>query len=149
MSTNTAQSSEESTFRSYTPALAKAYAAGRESYDENLFKVILDKHTSTGGAMQVLLDVGCGPGNSTRPLAKHFASAFGIDPSPEMVNTAKNLSTKFPQETASGESITFSVGKAEDMDGPFRQPGYGVDLLTSGMAVRVLFANKCHRFHEI
>ncbi len=149
MSTNNAKPSEESTFRTYTPALAKAYAAGRGSYHENLFKIILDKHTSTGGAMHVLLDVGCGPGNSTRPLAKHFASAFGIDPSPEMINTAKHLGTKSPQETASGESIAFCVGRAEDMEGPFRQPGHGVDLLTSGMAVRVLFANKCHHFYGV
>ena len=135
MSKDTTKPPEESTFKSYTPALAKAYAAGRESYHENLFKVILDKHRSTGGAMQVLLDVGCGPGNSIRPLAKHFDSAFGIDPSPEMISTAKNLSAEAPEETASGKSIIFCVRRAEDMDGPFRQPGHGVDLLTSGTAV--------------
>lgn len=137
MSNNITNSSEESTFRSYTPALAKAYAAGRGSYHENLFKIILDHHRSTGGAMQVLLDVGCGPGNSTRPLAKEFSSAFGIDASPEMINTAKKLSTESPKETASGESITFCVSRAEDMNGPFKEPGHEVDLLISGSAVRI------------
>ena len=87
--------------------------------------------------MQVLLDIGCGPGNSTRPLARHFDSAFGIDASPEMINTAKKLSTEFPKETASGNSINFIVGRAEEMNGPFKEPGHGVDLLVSGMAVRV------------
>ena len=85
--------------------------------------------------MHVLLDIGCGPGNSTRPLARHFDSAIGIDPSPEMINTARNLSAESP-ETASGKSIIFSVGRAEEMDGPFRETGHGVDLLTSGTAVR-------------
>lgn len=143
MSKNTVKSSEESTFKSYTPALAKAYAAGRGSYHEGLIKVILDNHRSTGGAMQVLLDVGCGPGNSTRPLARHFGSAYGIDPSPGMINAAKSLSAESPEETANGKSIIFCVSKAEDMDGPFRQPGHGVDLLTSAMAVSVLFGNNC------
>ena len=138
------QSSEESTFRSYTPAMAKNYATHRGSYHENLFNVILDKHKSTGGAMKVLLDVGCGPGNSTRPLARHFDNAFGLDPSSEMINTAKNLSAESPGETASGKSITFGVGKAEDMDGEFRQPELGVDLLTSGTAVGVPLVVHCH-----
>ncbi|CAD6573198.1 MAG: hypothetical protein ASARMPRED_005930 [Alectoria sarmentosa] len=129
---NDISESSESTFRSYTPALAKAYAAGRGSYHENLFNTIIDNHKSTGGSMQVLLDIGCGPGNSTRPLARHFDSAFGIDPSPEMINTARNLSAA--PDTASGKSIIFSVGKAEEMDGPFRETEHGVDLLTSGTA---------------
>ena len=95
--------------------------------------------------MQVLLDVGCGPGNSTRPLARYFDSAFGIDPSPEMINTAKALSAASPKETASGKTIDFSVGRAEDMNGPFREPGNQIDLLTSGMAVCDLLATKCHQ----
>ena len=86
--------------------------------------------------MHVLLDVGCGPGNSTRPLARHFDSAFGIDPSPEMINAAKDLSAEYREETASRKSITFHVGRAEEMDGLFREADCGVDLLTSATAVR-------------
>ena len=149
MSNNIEKPTEESTFRSYTPALAKAYAASRGSYHENLFKVILDHHQSTGGGVQVLVDVGCGPGNSTRPLARHFDSAFGIDPSPEMINKAMNLSMESSQETASGKSINFSVGRAEDIDGDFRKPEHGVDLLTSGTAVRARFANNDQRFEAV
>ena len=149
MSNNIAKPDEESTFKSYTPALAKAYAAGRDAYHEKLFKIILDKHRSTGGAMQVLVDVGCGPGNSTRPLARHFESAFGIDPSPEMINTANGISAESPKETANGETIKFHVGRAEDMDGPLGTPGHGIDLLTSGMAVRMLPFAKKKRYFDI
>ena len=149
MSNMDTQSSEESTFRSYTPAMAKSYATHRGSYHENLFNVILDKHRSTGGAMKVLLDVGCGPGNSTRPLAKHFDNAFGLDPSPEMINTAKKLSAESPEETASGKSIVFGVGRAEDMNGEFRQPELGVDLLTSATAVCVPLVDHCHHLDII
>ena len=138
MSNNMTKPFEESTFKSYTPALAKAYAAARGSYHANLFNVIIDHHKSTGGALHVLADVGCGPGNSTRPLARHFDSAFGIDPSPEMINTAKSLSVESPEETASGKSITFCIGRAEGMSGLFCKSEDRVDLLTSGVAVRVL-----------
>ena len=39
-----------------------------------------------------VLDVGCGPGNSSRVLARRFPGArvHGIDSSPEMIETAKN-----------------------------------------------------------
>ena len=40
-----------------------------------------------------LLDVGCGPGNSTQVLADAFPNALriiGIDSSPEMIETAKD-----------------------------------------------------------
>ena len=100
--------------------------------------------------MKVLLDVGCGPGNSTRPLAKHFDNAFGLDPSPEMINTAKKLSAEAPEETASGKSISFGVGRAEDMNGEFRRPELGVDLLTSGTAVCVPLASRdCHHLDVV
>ncbi len=85
--------------------------------------------------MRVLLDVGCGPGNSTRPLARHFESAFGIDPSTEMINAAKNIGKGAPEETARGESISFCVGRAEEMDGSLGEVEHGVDLLTSATAV--------------
>ena len=124
---------EERTFRQYNPDQAKAYAAGRSSYHDNLYKTIFDHHGSTGGAFKTLMDVGCGPGNATRPLAKRFETAHGVDPSPEMINTAKRLGG----ETASGKPIEFLVGRAEDMAGlKWDMPVEGkVDLLTAGMAV--------------
>lgn len=124
---------EEHTFRQFNPDQAKAYAAGRSSYHDNLYKTIFDHHSSTGGAFKTLMDVGCGPGNATRPLAKHFETAYGVDPSPEMINTAKRLGG----ETASGKPIDFLVGRAEDMGGSnWDNPIEGkVDLLTAGMAV--------------
>lgn len=94
-------SSEEQTFKQYTPAQAKAYAAIRGGYHDRLFNVILDHHKSTGGSFHALLDVGCGPGNATRPLAKHFEVAYGLDPSPEMINVASEIG----KETGAAETL--------------------------------------------
>ena len=132
------QSAEEQTFKEFTPAQAKAYAANRSSHQENLFKVILEHHDSTAGTFGMLLDVGCGPGNSTRPLAKHFAAAYGIDPSRGMIDTAKAISAEAGAETTSGKPIAFIEGRAEDINGTFRDVGRKIDLLTAGMAVSIL-----------
>ena len=129
------QSSEEPTFTRYNPAQAKAYAANRSSYHENLYNVILDHHKSTGGSLQTLLDVGCGPGNATRPLAKYFDAAYGVDPSPEMINAAKQIGADSGvPETAGGGRIEFVEGRAEDL-GFLSGAGRKADLLMSAMAV--------------
>lgn len=126
---------EEQTFKNYSKDEAKEYSSGRPSYHENLIRVILDHHASTGGMFGTLLDVGCGPGNSTRPLSKRFDIAYGIDPSEEMIKTAKELSAGSPVETNSGSRIRFAVGKAEEMT--FDGKEIEADLLTAGTAVGV------------
>ena len=129
---------EEPTFRRYTPAQAKAYAWSRGSYNPELIDVILNHHRSTGGSFDTLLDVGCGPGNSTRPLAIHFDTAYGLDPSQEMVNAAKGIGMEAEEsETASGGKINFVHGRSEEL-GWMRHASCKVDLLTSAMAVRTL-----------
>ncbi len=129
---------EERTFKQFTPTQAQGYATNRGGYQERFLQVILDHHESTGGAFGTLVDVGCGPGKtSTRPLAKRFDNAYGIDPSPEMINTAKLLSAESPHEgAASGKKIQFLVGSSEDLSNSIGDPQIKVDLLTAGTAVR-------------
>ena len=131
--------SEERTFKNYTSEQAKTFAAHRGSYNDKLFNVILDHHRSTGGSFGTLLDVGCGPGNSIRSLAKHFDAAHGLDPSPEMINVAKMVGMEDQAaETAGGARIDFNVGRAEDMT-TIRESGVKVDLLTAAMAVSIKY----------
>ena len=129
---------EERTFRQFTPTQAKDYATNRGGYQDRFLQVILDHHESTGGAFGTLLDVGCGPGKtSTRPLAKRFDNACGVDTSPEMINTAKLLSAESQHgETASGKKIQFLVGSSEDLSDLIDASYSKVDLLTAGTAVR-------------
>lgn len=143
MTSSEQKQAEEQTFRNYAPSQAKTYAVNRGSYHENLFKVILEHHESTGGTFDTLLDVGCGPGNSTRPLAKHFATAYGIDPSLGMIDAAKGISAEAGEaETTTGKPIEFIEGKAEDLCDPFRDEGRKVDLLTAGVAVSAISKSK-------
>ncbi len=70
-----------------------------------------------------ILDVGCGPGNSTRVLARQFPGAqlLGVDNSPEMVRTAKE----------------------QNPDLSFRLLDAGGDLAPLGSDFDLVFSNAC------
>ena len=139
--TNDETSFKDQTFRQYAPEQAQAYASNRHSYHENLFKVILTHHQATGGTLGTLLDVRCGPGKSTRQPVSHFANAYGVDPGKQMISVARGISEEAVErgvpETSSGKGIVFVEGTAEELEGPWREDGRKVDLLTASTAVCV------------
>ncbi|KAG9793300.1 hypothetical protein ABEF93_003510 [Exophiala dermatitidis] len=133
------QTPKEKTFRNYDTSSAAAYARYREPYPDRLIDIIIDKHVSTGGKLDVLLDVGCGPGTATRSLAPRFKHALGADPGQSMIEVARkgtaNVTTK------SGEPIRFEVCEAEKLSqlAPVLrevtgQDGPSVDLITAATA---------------
>lgn len=81
----------EVTFRSYTDDQGDVYARARPGYRQDLYKIITDYHTSTGGTLGTLLDIGCGAGTATRELGSYFQQAVGLDPSPGMIAAAKSI----------------------------------------------------------
>jgi SAM-dependent methyltransferase len=119
--------SEESTFRSYSPSSSKLYAALRRPYHPSVYTALLTQHTSTGGRLDNVLDLGCGPGLATRDLAPHFTYATGLDASPSMISFAATLGLK----TASSHSVEFRVSSAEAMEGVEDE---SVDLITAANA---------------
>ena len=66
------------TFTTFTRTQAQSYAQNRLSYPKELYETIIEYHTSTGGQLNVLADVGCGPGCATRDLAASFDYAIGF-----------------------------------------------------------------------
>jgi SAM-dependent methyltransferase len=124
-------STHDPTFRHYQPAQASSYAQWRGSYDAALYEEILAYHKSTGGELNSLLDVGCGPGSATRDLALCFLKATGVDPGKEMINTARSIGG----ETGAGDPVEYFVGDAEDVGEEQGVQDGSVDLLTAAMAV--------------
>ncbi|KAK4646931.1 hypothetical protein QC762_0026370 [Podospora pseudocomata] len=123
----------EQTFRSYGKEDSEHYTKHRPNYHPSLYKAILNHHTYTGGKLDTLLDVGCGPGShAVRTLAPHFAHAIGIDPGEGMITAAKNLLTTDPIFTKTSESIDFQVGSAEQLEKI--TPKNSVDLITASHA---------------
>ncbi|EXJ95336.1 hypothetical protein A1O1_00456 [Capronia coronata CBS 617.96] len=128
----------DKTFRNYDSSSAAAYAQYRPPYPNQLIDIIIDKHVSTGGGLDLLLDVGCGPGTATRSLAPRFTHAVAADPGQSMVETAR----KIPSTTKSGTPVRFEMCEAEKVSSllPVLQEVAGtgspecVDLITAAAA---------------
>lgn len=92
---------------------ARYYARGRVAYPRQLIEAIRDELGLDGSGR--LLDVGCGPGSLTIPLAPFAAEAVGIDADAHMVAEAARhapSNTRFLQlraEELPGELGTFLV----------------------------------------
>ncbi|OTA96346.1 hypothetical protein M434DRAFT_67822 [Hypoxylon sp. CO27-5] len=120
----------EKTFLAYTKAQGETYAADRPRYSPELFRIIIDHHTSTGGQLNTVLDVGCGTGQATRDLASYFSNAIGLDPSEGMISTARS-----PSKLVTSP-IRFEVSAAEVLGADLEPPitDGSVDLLTAATA---------------
>lgn len=122
----------DSIFRSYNSNQARKYSTGRLAYAQELYETILQYHTNSAGRFDHILDVGCGPGKATRDLAPTFRHATGVDPSEEMVETARDLGGI----TSAGHSVQYHISAAEKVANVHGiQPGE-VDLLTAATAVK-------------
>jgi len=84
---------------------------------------------------QLMVDVGCGSGQTTEPFASYFEKIIGIDASASQIACAPK---KFPH-------IEYLVGKGESIP----VDDESVDLITCGAAVHWLdfpvFLGECHR----
>jgi trans-aconitate 3-methyltransferase len=126
--------SAEKTFSAYTQDQGANYAQNRRGYHPNLYKTIIDHHTSTGGQLNTLLDVGCGPGTAARALAPQFAHAIGLDPSEGMISNARVLAGA--SSTSASEPIRFEISTAEDLGWHLSPPveDSSVDLIVASTA---------------
>jgi SAM-dependent methyltransferase len=103
---------------------AASYAAFRPSYPASLYNTVLGFHR---GAKKHCLDLGCGPGTVTRELSKHFDKAIGTDPSPGMIQKARDGSpaSQYP-------GLEFREGSAET-GSRFLEDGF-LDMVVAGQA---------------
>jgi SAM-dependent methyltransferase len=122
----------ENTFKSYTKDQGAAYARNRPKYHPDLIQLIIDHHTSTGGELNTILDVGCGPGTSIRELAPRFEHANGIDPSKGMIDEALYIGGT----SSTSEPIRFEISTAEELGSQLSPPikESTVDLITASTA---------------
>ncbi|KAL5342116.1 S-adenosyl-L-methionine-dependent methyltransferase [Aspergillus crustosus] len=126
-------SQTEQTFRDYTPEQGKSYAQNRLDYHPALYSTIIAHHTSTGGQLNSLIDLGTGPGNVAQNLSKHFTKTTGLDPSQGMIETARSLAD--PDALAQGK-IAFEVSTAEEIGRNLTPPiaDGSVDLIVAATA---------------
>lgn len=119
---------QESTFRNYDALQAQSYADYRKAYDQRLIELVVKTHTSTGGELHKVLDIGCGPGLATRQIAGYFQEVDGIDAGASMIEKAKTT----PCFSAKGTQASFYVCNSEEIDKLFEPES--IDLITVATA---------------
>ncbi|XP_077128402.1 putative methyltransferase DDB_G0268948 isoform X1 [Ranitomeya variabilis] len=106
------------------------------------------KRKTNGRPLEMALDVGCGTGRYTLPLAPHFKKVLGLDISESQISVAEQMTL--------AKNVTYMVAPAEKL--PLKDAS--VDLVNAGLAahwftldkfldetVRVLKTRGCLAFH--
>jgi ubiquinone/menaquinone biosynthesis C-methylase UbiE len=88
------------------------YARYRPGYPEAFFADLVARFHLDGTGR--LLDMGCGTGQLTIPLAEHVAAAIGMDPEPEMLAEAARQA-----QAAHVTNVTWAQGSSVDLPGEF------------------------------
>ena len=88
------------------------YARYRPGYPEAFLADLVARFHLDGTGR--LLDVGCGTGQLTIPLAEHVSSAIGMDPVPEMLAEAATRA-----QAAHVTNVTWAQGSSMDLPGEF------------------------------
>lgn len=113
-----------------------------------IISMILSYVKTDGRPLEMAVDVGCGTGRYTLPLAPHFKKVLGIDISESQINLAKQMTL--------AKNVSYMVAPAEKL--PVENTS--VDLVNVGLAVhwfkidkftsevvRVLKTNGCLALH--
>jgi SAM-dependent methyltransferase len=87
---------------------ARFYPVGRVAYPDAVTDGLVAALGLDGSGR--LLDVGCGPGSLTLPLAPHFADAIGIDADADMLAEAARLAAE-----RGVRNVTWQRLRAEDL----------------------------------
>ncbi|XP_059165434.1 putative methyltransferase DDB_G0268948 [Physella acuta] len=108
------------------------YAKFRPTYTDEIFKRIIEFCKEGDCDFQLAVDVGCGSGQSTIPLAQHFNKVIGADVSQQQIaNAPNNIS-----------NVSFHVSAADELS--FIQSS-SVDLLTIAQALHWLDLSKFYK----
>ncbi|KIW00300.1 uncharacterized protein PV09_08190 [Verruconis gallopava] len=116
------------TFSKFSVAEGKAYAENRGiQYPPAVFEEILRYHD---GGTGLAVDVGCGPGNVTRDLARYFDKVIGLDNSSGMIEAAQAILA----DEKNG-NIAFDIWAAESLDKYAGLEADSVDVITCAVSI--------------
>jgi trans-aconitate methyltransferase len=100
--------SGETTDETIFAGAAPYYALYRLPYPADLISDIVAHYGLDGTGR--MLDLGCGPGTLTLPLAPHVESVLALDISPEMIDEARRASSQIDWRVMPAEEISPALG---------------------------------------
>ena len=95
-------------FPDHFSSVTDSYQKYRPEYPKLLFDIIL----KTVKTRDLLWDAGCGTGQATHALAKHFNQALGTDPSENQVKKHNQLTPELTLECKWPRPATFPITHA-------------------------------------
>ena len=102
---------------------ARDYVLHRPPYPGSLLRDMTERAGADGSGR--LLDLACGPGRVTLPLAASFREAWAVDIEPEMLEAGRGEAARLAVS-----NVTWILGRAEELQAP---PG-SFDMVTIGDA---------------
>ena len=97
---------------------AKLYAKYRPTFPDDIYDEIL-KYCSSNTGRDLAVDVGCGSGQSTRPLSRYFRKVIGSDVSEQQIQSAIAKTTEehgnITYQTSPGEDLSFIDDNSVDL----------------------------------
>lgn len=107
------------------------YDLFRPTYPSEFYAQILAYHT---GGIEKYLDVGCGPGLSTFPLAENFGYTLGTDVSQKMCSEAEQIMQAKAERGKTVTNTHFKQSPSEDLTG-IGVTDSSIDLVTAAECV--------------
>ena len=113
---------------------AKLYAKYRPTYPAEVYQQIVQfmRRNDDRSKYDVAVDVGCGSGQSTKPLAAYFTQVIGIDPSQGQIEQGNKRIDN------NNTNVTLQVGNGEQIP----CDSCSVDLVTCGQSFHWLDETK-------
>ena len=95
--------------------LAKLYKSFRPHYPKEVYEGIIAYYKEHQNSYCLALDVGCGTGLSTVPLAQYFDKVIGLDNSPTQLAEADRTKTNVSYWKGNAEDLSFCASESVDL----------------------------------
>lgn len=90
---------------------AGLYLLSRPSYPKSLYEYLAQYSLKSQAGNDLAIDVGCGPGEATVPLAEYYNHVLGIDRSKVMISTAESKYKDLIEQN----KVKFAVGSGNSL----------------------------------
>lgn len=115
------------------------YHSARPRYPQCLYNAVFQYQAQSSNTRDIAIDIACGTGEATIPLAEAFGKVIGIDSSAVMIESARKAHPE----------IRFEVSSAETFRSALSLSDHSLDLITIAEAIHWfdldLFYKECHR----